>query len=279
MIYMAVDLHTHTTASDGALSPKQLVAKAINCGLEGIAITDHDTIGGVEEALAAARGKSFIVIPGIEFSTDWNDEEVHVLGYFIDYRNSRLLQLLEKLEESRWRRGQKMVRKLNNAGLTVDWNQVAAMAENGVVGRPHVAQVLVEAGYVSSIAEAFEKYLGKGRPGYVPRFKLTPRDAVREVKNAGGIPVLAHPGLLKRQEKLTEVLTWGFAGIEVYYPEHSKEQTKYFNKLAEQHNLIATGGSDYHGETREKNFLGAATVAKEVVQKLLDLREGRIQWK
>ncbi|MBO8167676.1 MAG: PHP domain-containing protein [Thermoanaerobacteraceae bacterium] len=278
-MYMAVDLHTHTTASDGALSPKQLVAKAINCGLEGIAITDHDTIGGVEEALAAARGKSFIVIPGIEFSTDWNDEEVHVLGYFIDYRNSRLLQLLEKLEESRWRRGQKMVRKLNNAGLTVDWNQVAAMAENGVVGRPHVAQVLVEAGYVSSIAEAFEKYLGKGRPGYVPRFKLTPRDAVREVKNAGGIPVLAHPGLLKRQEKLTEVLTWGFAGIEVYYPEHSKEQTKYFNKLAEQHNLIATGGSDYHGETREKNFLGAATVAKEVVQKLLDLREGRIQWK
>ncbi len=271
---MAVDLHTHTTASDGSFTPEELINKAVECGLWGVAITDHDTVGGLADAVKAAAALPVRVIPGIELSTDWSEEEIHVLGYFIDYNFPALLEVLVSLERERWQRGKRMLVKLRKIGIDVSWDRVVSFANGEIIGRPHVAQAMMAAGYVRDIREAFEKYLAKGRPGYISRVKLTPQRAVNLIKTAGGVPVLAHPGLLKNQGSLGEILTWGFKGIEAYYPQHSEEQVRLYLELAGRHDLVVTGGSDFHGTARGENFLGAATVKNQVVRDLLNFREG-----
>ncbi|WP_366921760.1 PHP domain-containing protein [Metallumcola ferriviriculae] len=270
---MVVDLHTHTTASDGAVSPEELVKLALTAGLHAIAVTDHDTVGGLAAAEEAAAKLPIKVIPGIEISTDWQDEEIHALGYFIDYNCQKLQKVLDILAEERFQRGKKMVSKLRRIGILISWARVQHLAKEGVVGRPHVAQAMLEEGYVGNISEAFRKYLSKGQVGYVCRMKLTPAEAVKLIRDAGGVPVLAHPGLLRNHHKLGEIISKGFQGIEVYYPQHDSEQVRLYLTLAQQYGLVVTGGSDFHGASRAKNKLAASTVANKVVSDLVKIRE------
>ncbi|MGO0122750.1 PHP domain-containing protein [Desulfothermobacter acidiphilus] len=260
------DLHVHTTASDGSETPAQVVARAKSLGLAGIAITDHDTVAGLDEGLAAAQRERLAVLPGVEISTEAEDREIHILGYLFDPNHPNLLATLQWLKEKRLERVAEMVRRLRHLGLPVTLEQVVARVRVAA-GRPHVAQALVEAGVVSSIEEAFQCFLGRGRPAYVPRASFAPTEAVKAIRQAGGVPVLAHPGLNQAEKFLPELLAAGLLGIEVEYPEHSPEQRAYYRKLAASFNLIATGGSDYHGP-HYRHPLGTAVVTEEVVRAL-----------
>jgi predicted metal-dependent phosphoesterase TrpH len=267
-----VDLHTHSTASDGLYAPGDLVQRASEAGLHVLALTDHDTTNGIEEAAQAARKLGLDFIPGIEINTDVSGGgEVHVLGYFLDYQQPAFQQILQILRNARVRRGQRMVEILNEEGITITWERVRAIAQ-GAVGRPHVARALMEAGYVQSIGEAFDKYIGKGCPAYVPRYKLSPLDAVRLIVSANGLPVVAHPvkipGLDELQRWLPELCQAGLVGLETYYGPYSSEEEQQVQALADQYHLIATGGSDYHGPGIHPTPLGGRPVPYSAVERL-----------
>jgi predicted metal-dependent phosphoesterase TrpH len=242
-----VDLHLHTTASDGAYSPAAVVALARERGLCIIAITDHDSVEGIAEALAAA-GHGLEVIPGVEINTDIPHAEVHILGYYVDYHHAELRGVLQKLQDFRRDRARRMVEKLNRLGMPLDWQRVAALAGDGAVGRPHVAQALVERGYVADVSQAFDLYIGRERPAYVERYKLTPVEATRLIVRAGGLPALAHPSGLENLPALLDELTAaGLVGLEAYYTGYLPEETQSLLLLAQKYGLVATGGSDFHG--------------------------------
>lgn len=266
---MKADLHLHTTASDGRLEPAELVSLAIEVGLDVIAVTDHDTIDGVVPALEAAEAHSLKVIPGVEINTDVGRGEVHILGYFIDYTDRKLAATLQKLRESRRERAQKMVAKLSDLGMKVDWQRVSELAQGGTVGRPHVSQALFEKGYVSSEKEAFDKYIGHNGPAYVERYKLLPAEVVKLIIDAQGLPVLAHPadiaGLNELVPKLKAV---GLVGLEVYYRDYSPAIISRLVKIAEQYDLVTTGGTDYHafGDGLETDIGGTLSPAGSVEQ-------------
>src|ERR1700682_2617413 len=233
-----IDLHTHSTASDGIYSPTELLRRAKEVGLRVLALTDHDTSGGLEEAAKAAAALDIDFIPGIEINTDVSGGEVHILGYFLDYQQSAFQQILQILRNARERRGQRMVEILNEEGITITWERVRAIAQ-GAVGRPHVARALMEAGYVQSIGEAFDKYIGKGCPAYVPRYKLTPEDAVHLVASANGLPVIAHPielpGLDELRGWLPGLCEAGMVGLETYYGPYTPEQEQALLTLANEY--------------------------------------------
>lgn len=270
---MKADLHLHTTASDGRLSPAELVFQAASLGLDVIALTDHDSVGGVAPALAAAREfPSLRVIPGIEISTDVSQGEVHILGYFIDPCNSGLTEALAKLHNSRQVRAQKMIAKLAQRGLSIDWGRVQELSRGGSVGRPHIAQAMLEQGYVLSLKEAFTKYIGRKRPAYVEREKITPSEAVELVIKSSGLPVLAHPAEINHLvELIPQLQKVGLAGIEVYYNGYTPQITKYLASLACKHGLVASGGSDYHGLSDSETPLGGVKVPSECVEQLFAL--------
>ena len=265
---MKADLHIHTTASDGRLEPKEIVALAISVGLDVIAITDHDTIDGVVPALAAAQNSgSITVIPGVEINTDVARGEVHVLGYFIDYTDAGLTATLQKLRDSRRERAQKMIAKLADLGKKIEWQRVNELAQGGTIGRPHISQALFEKGYVSSEKEAFDKYIGHNKPAYVERYKLLPAEVVKLILEARGLPVLAHPadidGLDELMPKLKAV---GLIGLEVYYRDYSSDIIERLAKIAKQYDLIPTGGTDYHAfrDTSEVEIGGALSPSSSV---------------
>jgi len=269
---MLFDLHTHTSASDGILSPEELVDRAFQLGLTGIAVTDHDTVSGLAQAMDRQQKYkgSLEVIPGIEMNAEKEDCEVHILGYFIDYLDSRLHARLEELKTSRLNRAHEMVRKLRSMGYNITFEQISQIAQNDLIARPHIAQALVQNNNVFSIREAFDKLIGRGRPAYVPRYKFLPQEALNLIKAAGGIAVIAHPGLIKNQSLIQEVIAAGIQGIEVYYPDHTPEQIKKYEKIAEKHGLLVTGGSDYHGLNREMNDprLGSCGISTEQMEKI-----------
>lgn len=265
---MRIDLHTHSTASDGELTPDALVQLALARGLTTIALTDHDSVAGLDAALNAARGTSLTVIPGVELSADVEKSEVHVLGYFIDWRNAHFLAMLEKFRDGRYGRAEKMTRKLTALGAPISFERVKEIAGDAALGRPHVAQALLEAGHIMTIAEAFDKYIGRNGPAYVERFKLTPEDAVALILEAGGVPVLAHP---------REVTYWvqplvkaGLLGLEVFYGVYDDATIAELARLARQYDLIATGGSDFHGLNKMAHMcaLGEVNVPPNVADKL-----------
>ncbi len=242
-----VDLHLHTTASDGALTPSELVREASAHGLECIAVTDHDSTNGIEEALEEGLRQGVQVIPGIEMSTDIPRAEVHILGYFLDYRDAGFQGILQQLRDGRRDRAEKMVAKLATMGLAVPWERVLEVAGKGSVGRPHIAQVMVEKGYVASMVEAFTNYIGRNAPAYVERYKLTPAEAVTLIKQVKGLPVLAHPAeVIALQSLLPDLMAAGLVGMECYYSEYSPETVEGLLSVADEHGLIPTGGTDFH---------------------------------
>lgn len=261
-----MDLHTHTTASDGLLSPRALVEEAARLGVAILAITDHDTTDGIEEALEVGKELRVEVIPGVEINTDVQGAEIHVLGYYIDHRSEWFQGTLRRLRESRLDRATRMLAKLANLGIRLDLQRVLALAHGGSVGRPHLARAMVEAGYVSTPEEAFRLYLGRGGPAYVERERFTPEEAVQVILRAGGVPVLAHPGLSNRDGLVPDLVSAGLMGIEVYYPEHSPAQVQHYLALAKKLGLLTTGGTDFHGgDLAPRVQVGSVEVPLEVV--------------
>ncbi|OGO00728.1 MAG: phosphatase, partial [Chloroflexi bacterium RBG_13_51_52] len=244
-----VDLHIHSTASDGKYSPAAIIGKAAEIGLKVISLTDHDSIDGIEPALKAAKNyPDLTFIPGVELSTELTDGEAHILGYFIDYTSRDFQKELEKFRDSRLGRGQRMVAKLGELGIKIDWSRVQEIAGDGAIGRPHIAQALLEKGYIATFEEAFDKYIGRGGPAYVEREKVTPEEAVALILRAKGLPVLAHPFTVKKPEAMVKILkAAGLIGIEAYYKDNTPAATEATLKLAKKYGLISTGGTDYHG--------------------------------
>ena len=273
-----IDLHIHSNASDGRFSPKEIVHQAIEQGLNVIAITDHDSVDGIASALAAAKSFSALkVIPGIELSTDVPQGEIHVLGYFIDYTNLEFQATLDELRNSRLHRAQGMVTKLKNLGVHIDWNRVQEIAGTGSIGRPHIAQAMLEKGYINSIKEAFAKYISRDGPAYVEREKMTPIEAVEIILKFNGLPVLAHPFTASNPEiTIAELKTAGLIGIEVYYNGYTNDEISELISYTDRYSLIATGGSDYHGlEAANETMLGGVDVPIESVEQLIALAKQR----
>ncbi|MFC1940972.1 PHP domain-containing protein [Chloroflexota bacterium] len=274
-----IDLHIHSSASDGRLSPAEVVCKSAEAGLTVIALADHDTVDGIIPALEAATAFPQIrVIPCVEISTDVPKGEAHVLGYFIDYTHPSLLATLSRMRNSRRERAQRMIAKLKSLGLTVEWERVQGIAGSGSIGRPHIAQAMLEKGYITSIKEAFTNYIGRGGPAYAERGKMSPKEAVEIILRANGLPVLAHPLTINDPEAMViELKASGLVGIEAYHDGCSAEEINSLVSLADRYGLIVTGGSDYHGlDDSAETMIGGADVPIESAEQLIALAEERM---
>jgi predicted metal-dependent phosphoesterase TrpH len=244
-----IDLHLHTLASDGRLSPTELIQLVAKQGLETISITDHDSTEGLAEAYEAAKEFPYMrIIPGIEMSADIPGDEVHVLGYFLDYHDVEFQEMLTELRRGRVGRAQVMVEKLVALGKPVVWDRVLHFAGDGTVGRPHIALAMVEAGYFKEPKEAFEEYLGNDGLAYYDRPKLNPTESVAMIRKVGGVPVLAHPTFMNDMEAgIASLKKEGLVGMEVYYAQYDDDTVRHLARLAREYDLIPCGGSDYHG--------------------------------
>jgi 3',5'-nucleoside bisphosphate phosphatase len=271
-----VDLHIHTTASDGKFTSSEIVRKAWEQGMVYIAICDHDSIEGVIPARETSWNLPGItVLGGVEINTDIPDGELHILGYLFDHANSELKSTLINLRESRVERAKKMIEKLKTMGVNISYRRVREIAGKGSVGRPHIAQAMLEQGYISTLREAFFKYISRGGPAYVERDKITPSDAIRLIVRAGGIPVLAHPLTSENPELLLpELISSGLAGLEVYYGSYSQDQINLLLSLADKYHLISTGGSDFHGlDAMNEPPLGTVEVPLDCAKRLINLAQ------
>jgi predicted metal-dependent phosphoesterase TrpH len=271
-----IDLHTHSTASDGLFSPTELVRRASQAGLTLIGLTDHDTTNGVAEAQAACAELGVAMIPGVEINTDLPDSqgEAHVLGYYLDIDQPAFQVTLAFLRDARERRGERMVQQLRDQDINVEWSRVRALAK-GTVGRPHVARALIEAGYATDVSDAFARYLTRGKAGYVQRIKLSPEQAIQLIRSARGVPVLAHPGGIVglAVTVLPALVRAGLLGLECYYGQYEDVTIARLLALANAHDLIATGGSDYHGPNIHPTPLGGRWVPPEAAQRLRQASE------
>ncbi len=266
------DLHVHTTASDGVMSPAQVVDVAAARRLAAVGIADHDSVSGIPEARdrAAELGPDAPeVVPALEINTDYGSKEIHVLGYYVIWSDPALGRTLARLREGRLARVGRMLAKLDALGIHLSLDRVISLREEGSVGRPHVARALVEAGHVRTAKEAFEAFLSRGRPAYVERMRFTPREAVRAVRAAGGVPVLAHPAGEASPELIRELVAVGLEGLEVFHPDHDFRLEQLYLATAKEMGLVATGGSDDHGPGRRPGVnIGAKTVDSGVVEEL-----------
>jgi predicted metal-dependent phosphoesterase TrpH len=278
-----VDLHCHTTASDGTLSPAALVARAAGLGLKVIAITDHDSTDGVAEALETGRTCGVDIIPGVEINSDVPGSEVHILGFFVNPTDPDLNESLRRLRDGRVGRARKMAEILTAMGAPIRFERILELAGEGAVCRPHVARALLEAGHVTTFEEAFDRFIGRNGPAYVERLKLTPSDACDLIRRAGGLPVLAHPvyfGSFGRMKSaidldrgLAELKNAGLAGIEVYYPGYDVLTIEYLLSQARVHGFLVTGGTDFHGVRPNEPDLGGIYVPPKVVHRLREAWE------
>lgn len=265
---MSADLHTHTAFSDGTLSPERVVEKAKSAGLKTIAITDHDVVAGIGPAVEKGGELGVEVIPGIEFTTEALDTEIHILGYFIGHHHPGLVGAIKKIQQGREERIFKICDKLKGLGVDLEPAKVFAIAGHKAAGRPHVARALIAAGYVGDFKEAFSRYIDFHGPAYVSHYKLSPEEAISLVASSGGIPVYAHPGVSNRDQIIPDLMAAGLRGIEVYY---FGQDTEHYLNLARKYGLLLTGGSDYHGErSGRETDLGELTIPDELVDKLRD---------
>ncbi len=245
-----VDLHTHTSYSDGYHSPEELIQKAKTVGIETIGITDHDNLAAIETATEVGKQLGIEVIPGVEISTDLQDKEIHILAYYIETGNKELERYLNFFREERLKRAERIVGKLNTLGLNISISDVLDKAQNSAVGRPHIAQALLERGQISSYYEAFNKYIGNGCPAYEKKVHLSPQSAFKIISDAGGLSFIAHPGYMP-EIILKELITAGVDGIEVIHPSHSPQQIRFYRGIVNEYFLLESGGSDFHGGKRD----------------------------
>lgn len=274
---LKADLHLHSNKSDGILSPEEVVLQAAKLGLAAISLTDHDTVEGISEALDAGTKYGVQVVPGIELNTSADNGELHILGYYICHTDTKLLNTLKGIKEARVQRIRTIVQRLNNLGFEITFDQVLKKAGKAdSMGRPHVARLLFEKGYVSAVREAFEKYIGYGGPAYVERHKLLPKEVIALIKECGGVPVLAHPGILSSSAYIDLCIRAGIQGIEVYHSKHTEEQAAAYREIARRHGLLVTGGSDCHGEFKfdGKMLMGRYTVDARAVERLKEAAAG-----
>lgn len=277
-----IDLHIHSTASDGTFSPTEIVNKALKLTEKDspvvIALTDHDTVAGIDEfQKAAAKHKDRLTaISGLEISTDYHGVEIHVLGYNIDIHNKELLDCLAVCRESRDGRNEKIIQKLQEQGFKISMDEIKPDKPGETIARPHIAKLLMKKKYVSSVQEAFDKYLAEGRCCYVERIMPTPEEAIHLIKNSGGIPVLAHLMLYKKLDSsqkealVRELKEAGLIGIETYYNTYTPVEQEYVAGLAKQWGLIETGGTDFHGQNKPHISLFTGQGEMEVPQKVLE---------
>ncbi|WP_414859242.1 PHP domain-containing protein [Paenibacillus haidiansis] len=271
------DLHTHSRASDGMNTPAENVKLAQEKGVSGLGVTDHDTVAGVKEAVEEGARRGIAVIPGVEISTRAGGKDIHVLGYFLDAEDPVLLQRLAGLRETREARNGQIIQKLQGLGIPISLEEVIAglgrqLRPDESLGRPHIADALVRKGYAADMRDAFDRYLAEGKPGYASLPRIAPEEAMLWIREAGGAPVLAHPGLYGDDALVSEILERGRpAGIEVYHSDHGPEEEQRYLALAEHYGLIPTGGSDYHGVRQGVVFhgdLGGRCVTGEIVERL-----------
>ena len=261
------DLHTHTTHSDGALSPHELVQRAHNAGLTVLSITDHDNVGALDEAIEWGKGLGMEVISGLELSVSLGEKDVHILAYFFDHRNRDLLDYLVFFRRERMKRAERIVQKLNNLNIPLKLEAVLEQAGIGSVGRPHVANALLDGGYVSSYHEAFDRYIGTGGPAFEKKYQLSPVDAFKLITLSGGLSFLAHPGKYLSEFDLSQLIKSGLDGIEVVHPAHDEKLMGYYRGLVNQYFLLESGGSDFHGgKKNDDHTLGLFTVPMHIVE-------------
>ncbi len=284
---VTIDLHIHSTASDGTLTPAEILALAKQLGIKAIAITDHDTVDGSKEALSLkiTPGQNFLT--GVEISTSFPEPfscqgSLHLLGYDIDVDNPSLNKALSKLKQARKNRNPGIIKRLKSLGMDISLNELSDKFQDTQVGRPHIAHLMKEKGFVKSIDEAFDNFLGTGKPAYVNKYRISCKEAVKTIINAAGIPVLAHPGLIKfnADETLEDLIIllkkMGLKGIEAHYPEHSNEYTAGYKKLANRFDLLVTGGTDFHGSIKPDIQMGSGngdfSVPFELYEKIIGLK-------
>ena len=267
------DLHIHTTASDGTFSPRRVVREAAKRGIHAVAITDHDTVQGIPEAIQAGRDMNVEVIPGVELATDERGIEVHILGLFIDWENKTLQDTLKNLSVQRVRRMKKMISKLAQFGINIKFEEVLELAKGGIIGRLHLAQVMKKKGYVEYIAEAFNKHIGDKKASYVSRYKLSSDETISLIHRMGGISIIAHPMILCREDIIIDLIKKGLCGIEAFYHHQSKETAERYKKLAKDYELLVTGGSDCHGEAKDQVLMGSVKIPYKYVGRLKEYKE------
>lgn len=270
-----IDLHTHSTRSDGTYTPTELVHYAVEKGLSAIALTDHDTIDGIDEALDAAKGLPIEVIPGIEYSTEYKNRDVHIVGLFIDYKSPAFQSYLAKFMQSRTDRNHKLCANLQGAGIDITYEALLSRFPDSVITRAHYAAYLLENGYVKSRKEAFDRYLGDHTPYFVHREKITPEEVITVTRQAGGIPVLAHPTLYKLGKEQLSILVstlkaQGLMGIECLYSTYTPQEERHMNALAQAYDLLPSGGSDFHGDAKPGLDLGIGYGKLQIPESILD---------
>jgi predicted metal-dependent phosphoesterase TrpH len=262
------DLHLHTLFSDGTFTPEELAQRGAQCGLVAMALTDHDTVEGCARMAKACEGLGIEFIPGAELTAEFDGHEVHLLGYFLDQENPKLLAEIKKFQDVRQERIHEMVAKLNKAGVPLQVEAVFALANCHSPGRPHVARALVEKGLCSSMDQAFERFLKKGRPAWIPKFKISASDAIELIHQADGLAVLAHPGLNHCDQIIPHLAENGLDGIECFHTKHTPTQSEYYLELAKTLNLAVTGGSDCHGYSKGKPLIGGVKLPAVYLEKL-----------
>jgi hypothetical protein len=273
---MAVDLHIHSTASDGTQTPAEIVAQAVSLGLTAIALADHDTTAGIEPALAAAEGTELIVVPALEINTEVGAKDVHILGYYIDHTWPALQSVLDSIREKRLDRGERILEKLRSVGVELDMAVVREHAAGAAIARPHIAAALCSIGVCETSQEAFDRFLKRGRPAFVTRYKLTPQDAIGAVLDAGGVPVAAHPGLTGDDGLIRRLIPAGLEGLEAYHVDHWPQATERYLALAKEFGLLITGGTDSHGPLGPKHVrIGSVRVPDDVLAPLREAAQRR----
>jgi len=265
---MFADLHLHTNFSDGTYTPEELVAQAAKNHLAAIALTDHDTVEGCERAAIACKAAEIEFIPGAELTAEQNDNEIHILGYFLDTHNKKLLEEIAKFQAVRQQRIHEMVARLNALNVPLKVEDVIALANCRSPGRPHVARALVKAGFVASLDEAFERFLKKHRPAFVPKAKISSQVAIELIHQANGLAVMAHPGLNRTDEVIPDLVEAGLDGIECFHTKHSTAVSEHYLEIADKYNLLVTGGSDCHGMSKGKPLIGTVKLPYREVEKL-----------
>lgn len=267
-----VDLHIHTVFSDSSLTPEEVVEQAVRAGLEAIAITDHDSTDGIEPALEHAKDHPIEIIPGVELATIFEGKEIHILGYFIDYKSRKFQDELRALKLGRVKRAKEIVTKLVEYGVPVSFEKVMEIAGSGVVARPHIAKAMMKDGLVSSYSEAFTRYIADGSPCCVAKKMLEYAGSIDLIKQAGGIPVLAHPKDERTVAHIPELMSCGLAGVEVWHPDHTPKFIDYLLNYARKNGLLVTGGSDCHGARRGKPSIGRFELSFQIVEDLKRFR-------